>query len=665
MQISLKFKLLISFLLLVAIPIIILGYMSYDMASDSLQATIEQGLRDDTKLTAEAIERTLKASEDILKVASMNSFLDEAVLKMDEENKIKAFNYLNELQREHKDLIEMLILVDTKGKTVCTNESLTSSVNLSNRDYIQRATKGVEVISDVVFSKFTNEPVVAIGKPLKVDDKVVGVLVGTIKFEKISGHAAEIKVGENGYAYMLDKQGLIVYHPKKEKILKENLGNTDNQGLKKLVGKMKAGKTDEGFYTYEGVYKFIRFQPAGNWVVAITANYDEYMAAAYKIKKDTLIIIGVSLLVALTLAFIISSNIINPIKQLQNLMAKAGNGDLTVKANIKTRDEIKNLADSFNKMIGSQLGIVGQVRKGAQELAASSEEMAASAEQVSSATQEISTSIQQVAQDADKQNSTVVDASQALVQLSSLVQLAQSKALTVNKSSEDTMETAQEGRTKVKETVQAIHIINEKSQDTANVVQELNQLSAQVGEIITPIHSIPDQTNLLALNAAIEAARAGEHGRGFAVVAEEVRKLAEESNKGANEIATLVHEMIKHTEKAVQSMDQGKQAVENGVAIVNSTDQAFAKIIKAVEETVKNVKEIVEVTKEEVATSDQVVGLIDLVATITENTATNSQEVSAAAEEQTAAVETVASGSEQISALANSLEEMVRKFKLE
>ncbi|MFZ5755159.1 MAG: methyl-accepting chemotaxis protein, partial [Bacillota bacterium] len=382
-------------------------------------------------------------------------------------------------------------------------------------------------------------------------------------------------------------------------------------------------------------------------------------------KNRTLIIIGIALLIALSLAYFLSAkNIINPLRQLQQLMEKAGKGDLTVYAQVRTKDEIQALGESFNQMITHQGEIVRQVRTSAQELAASSQEMAASSEQVSSATEQITASIQQVAKDADAQNNSVIEASKSLVQLASLVKLAQHKALSANERSANTMRIAQDGRTKVEETVQAMNIINEKSSDTAEVVQRLSKLSAKIGEIISTINAIAAQTDLLALNAAIEAARAGEHGRGFAVVADEVRKLSEESHKGASEIAALVSEMVKETNKAVESMRSGKEAVENGVKVVKATDQVFAEIIDAVEETVGNIQEIVEITKDEVATSDQVVNLINTIASISEATAANSQEVSAAAEEQASAVQTVAATAEETSAMANSLENLVRVFKL-
>lgn len=664
MRLSLKAKLVLMFVLLISIPVLVLGFFSYKMAADSLQQTIEQQLKENNKLIAESIELTVESVREYVKLVSKTPQLIETAANS-QADKTEAFAYMADLQRENSSLLEMLIITDLQGKTIMTNQSLTANEDLSDRDYLKKALGGSEAISEVIMSRFTGKPVIAIAEPLKLENKVVGALVATILFDKIFEHAAKVKIGENGYAYMIDKNGLVVYHPKKEKIFKENLGDTDNPELKALVQKMKAGETADGYYTYEGVKKFVRFQPAGNWVLAITANYDEYMAPAFAIKNRTLIIIGVALLLALSLSYILSTrNIINPLKQLQLLMEKAGKGDLTVYAQISTKDEIQALGESFNQMITHQAEIVRQVRTSAQELVASSQEMAASSEQVNSATEQITASIQQVAKDADTQNSSVIEASKALVQLASLVQLAQHKALSANEKSANTMKTAQDGRIKVMETVQAIHVINEKASDTAEVVQQLSKLSATIGEIISTINAIAAQTDLLALNAAIEAARAGEHGRGFAVVAEEVRKLSEESHQGASEIAALVSEMVKLTDKAVESMKDGKEAVDNGVKVVKATDQAFAEIIAAVEETVRNIQEIVDITRDEVATSEQVVNLINTIASITEATAANSQEVSAATEEQAAAVQTVAATAEETSAMANSLENLVRVFKL-
>ena len=160
--------------------------------------------------------------------------------------------------------------------------------------------------------------------------------------------------------------------------------------------------------------------------------------------------------------------------------------------------------------------------------------------------------------------------------------------------------TAQMGRSKVKETVEAMEVINRSTGDTADILGVLNNLSKRIGGIIHTINEIAEQTNLLALNAAIEAARAGEHGRGFTVVAEEVRKLSIQSNQGASQIADMVKEMVSQTEKAVKSMEYGKQAVDNGVKITDETDETFKDIIDAVEQIVTNIEEITDITKDEI-----------------------------------------------------------------
>ena len=664
MNISLKMKLIFSFFVLIVAAVSVLGVMSYKMASEALQDVIEQSLRHSTDQAAESISRTLTNAEGILDVASKNNSLAKTAARTDGASGIESFQFISQVQSENKALFERLIIVDARGRSVMDSENQVSNTDLSDRDYVQESLRGKDSTSEVIISKFTDKPVVAVAHPLELEGKIVGALVGTINFNGISEHAAEVEIGETGYAYMLDRQGLIVYHPKKDKILVENLSQTSSTELKTLVEKMKQGETGEGFYTYEGVYKFVRYEPSGKWTVAVTANFNDYMAPALTIRNRTLAIVIIATIIALIIAYLVSAGITNPIRQLQSLMELAGQGDLTVSSEIKTRDEIKALGDSFNVMISSQSKIVSEVRNNTQELSAGSQEMAASSEQISSATQQIGASMQQVAADAERQNASIVDASKALIELSSLVQIAQNKAVSANESSMNTMKTAQDGRAKVKEMVGAMDIIREKSDESARVIDKLNELSSKIGEIVTTINAIADQTNMLALNAAIEAARAGEHGKGFAVVAEEVRKLAEESNKGANEIATLIHEMGSQTEEAVQSMDEGKHAVDNGIQVVNTTDATFADIINAVDSSVRSIKEIEDITKAEVATSDQVVKLIDAIASVAEATAAASEEVSSAAEEQTAAVETLSSTAQQTSSMANDLEELVQKFKV-
>ncbi|WP_160686515.1 methyl-accepting chemotaxis protein [Clostridium sp. C2-6-12] len=666
MKISLKAKLMAAFLILISVPMWVLGYSSYTMSSKALQASVQQQLKEQTYDTSLLIQKTIDSVKLTIKTASLNHSLVD-VAKQESSGEIdNAFEYIQDIQKENQDYIEALVITNDKGKVIIDSQSKNPNTDLSDRDYMKKAlSTGKETVSEVVTSKVSNKPVVTIAYPLKEGDKIIGTLVGSIKFESISAYAAKVKVGENGYAYMIDRNGLILSHPDVSKILKENASDKANDEFKAIIEEMKAGKASEAFYTYNNVYKYTVFQPAGNWVIAVTANYNEYMAPAIAIRNNTFIIIIIAIIVAMIGAYLYSTKgIINPIKELEKLMKRAGDGDLTVKISIKSKDEIEELGNSFNEMIKHQDEIVRNVRSAAEQLNAASEEMAASSEEISATTEEVSATINQVAQDAEKQNESIVDVSGVLVQLASLVQLAQNRAKSTSSNAAETIAVADRGREKVEETVKAMNNISAGSEETAKALEAVNNLSVKVGGIITTINAIAEQTNLLALNAAIEAARAGEHGKGFSVVADEVRKLSEESDDRAKEITSLVSEMMKEIKNAVAAMERAKTEVNNGVVIVSETDKAFVNIREAIENISNHVNQILDITGDEVASSDKVVKLINDIATVTESNAANSENVSLAAEEQASAINNLTSTAEETSAMAEELTRLVEKFEI-
>lgn len=665
MKTSLRLKLTLAFLILITVPISILGSITYNMSSKALQTSIEQQLVQNTSQTAELIEKTINSSKAAIQQASLNSLLGRIENNAVQADKDEAFQYIHQVKENNQDFLEAVTIVDTNGQAIMDSDSKSPNLNISDRDYFKTALSGSEAVSQVLISKVTGKPAILVAYPLKYNDRIVGVITGRISFSTISDYAKRIKVGNSGYAYMIDKNGLLVYHPDSSKILKENLSDTTSKDLKALVEQMKAGSTSQGFYTYQGIKKYVAFKPVGNWVVAITAEYNDYMAPAVKIRNATILISLIAIILAILCAYLFSSrSIINPIKKLEKLMSRAGEGDLNVKISIKSNDEIKELGDSFNTMIAHQHEIVRNVLSSAQQLNAASEEMAASTEEIDAASEEINASMSQVAQDAENQNNSIITISEVLVQLSSLVQLAKNRAGASSTNADHTMEVAHLGRLKVDETVKAIDMISKGTDETAKALEELSNLSVQVAGVVNTINAISEQTNLLALNAAIEAARAGENGKGFSVVADEVRKLSEESKNKAKAISALVDEMIQYTKNAVNSMERSKSEVKNGVIIVSETDEAFVKIINAVKDIVDNVGEILEITNDEVASSDQIVKLINEMATMTESTSSVSENVSSAANDQLAAIEGLTSSAQETSAMAEELTNLVERFKI-
>ncbi|WP_442857132.1 methyl-accepting chemotaxis protein [Bacillus sp. FJAT-45037] len=290
--------------------------------------------------------------------------------------------------------------------------------------------------------------------------------------------------------------------------------------------------------------------------------------------------------------------------------------------------------------------------------------MVASITDVAVAAANASKNTKQVVKDAEVGKDSVVDASQALLELSALVQIAKDKAKSASMSSGTTIEYAENGVRHVTLTVECMERIQESTTNSEDVMGELSEYSNRIGQLTNTITGIAEQTNLLALNAAIEAARAGESGRGFAVVADEVRKLAEQTNHEAKEVREFVSKIAVGTEEALVSVQRSREDAQIGVQAVHQSGESIKYILEAVRKTASDVDQIANIANEEVASSDKIIELIDAVASTIERTATNSQDLSEYTMKTTDSLEQMKQQINELNSMTSQLKENVGKFNL-
>ena len=379
----------------------------------------------------------------------------------------------------------------------------------------------------------------------------------------------------------------------------------------------------------------------------------------------TLGTVGVAvLIIGIMFSVWAARKVTRPIQLIGRLMQQAGQGDLTVRAQVTSRDEIGRLAQSFNAMLANQADLVGAVSRASQEIAAASEHLAASSEEMSSTVADVANTIVRVADNAQAGETAAETAAQALAGLADLITLAKERAVSAQGASSITSEAAASGQSKVAGTVASIGGMKAKIMETEALIGQLNEYSSQISVITETITGIAAQTNLLALNAAIEAARAGEAGKGFAVVAEEVRRLAEQSSQGAQEVAALLGKVTDSTASAVTAAQHSRSGLEQVVQSTDAASTALDSILAAAGGTVADIDRIMQVADEEVYTSGKMVNLIEILTQGLQETAGLSKEVAAVAEQTAGVVETVAASAEQLTSMAAELKSMVVRFKV-
>lgn len=652
---SIRTKITLCLILTVLVSLVASGASSIALNYNSTMSTAEQMMCETAVLAAGRAQQELKAYKNavmevgcIPELSSRNVSTEEKRAIIDERVSMHGFQ---------------------RGNIIGLNGiSIFDGKDYSDREYVRQAMQGNVFVSEPLISKITGELSIMVAAPLYEDgvygSDIVGVVYFVLRETFLNDIVSAIQIGENSRAYMINKSGDTIADITLDTVTVQNIEKEaqSNPALKELAAihsEMRRGETGFGSYTSEMDKMFAAYAPVEDtdgWSIAVTAPQLNYLASTRDAMVINITVIAVSILISIMIALTLAIRISKPMRACADRMKLLVEGDLeTPIPQITSKDETGMLAEStaslveglrtvindigylLNEManqnldvstkheevyVGSFRNILFSMRNMKKALSGAMLQVNHSAGEVSDASNQLAASAQMLGQGTTEQASSVQELAARISVISEQVKSTAKGALEV--------------RSQTHQTGEEILLCNQKMQSLVEAMQKIQESSEEIEKILKTIDDIAFQTNILALNAAVEAARAGSAGKGFAVVAEEVRNLAGKSAAAAKNTSALI--------------GRSTEAVHIGTGIAQNTAEVLTEVVDSIQAVVGAIDNIAVVSNEQSEAVEQISEGISQISIVVQSN-------SATAEESAAT-------SEQLSAEAASLKELVDQFTL-
>lgn len=620
----------------------IAGIVSTMVTRYSTTSALEKNVLETAELAAMAAEN--KISTYVLTVAEMASnpiLVDENVSPEEKQAFIQ----------ERTDAYYMRFggMADTDGYDVVHD------VNISEEPFFQAAVQGNGYMSTPYIDG--EDIYLMVAAPIREGDAVKGVLYFQCDTDILQSIIEGLKIGEEGEAYILDKEGTTIAYVDQESVMnRENVMRDaaeapDDEGLQTVAvieKKMTLGEVGvERFYYAEdqsnNIQSYAPIAGTDGWSIAVTVDEDEFMRPAeYGNLMQTAVCI-VACFVIILISMRVSHSIVMPVVKCAKRIQALSQGDLgSPVPQVKSKDETRILADStaqlvkdFGAIIHEMQDILGAIADGDltrevsgqpypgdfavlwESLRVISDKLNATMAGIVSASGQVSTGSDQVASTAAVLSQGAVEQTSAVEELSGTISNMSVEAKGIAQMTDQAKDVVGEAGGKLQESSEYIDSLNQ-------AMSQITQSSDEIRRIIDTIENIAFQTNILALNAAVEAARAGTSGKGFAVVAEEVRELATKSDQAAKATKELI-------ERSVKAVGSGSLVVGKVTDSVTAAAKMAGEAVEQMEQVAKGVEDQTDAIEQAAAGIVQISGVVQNNSATAEESAATSQELSSQA----------------------------------
>ncbi|MDR0569187.1 MAG: methyl-accepting chemotaxis protein [Spirochaetaceae bacterium] len=459
-----------------------------------------------------------------------------------------------------------------------------------------------EIIGEPFSQTVNGKPayVISIAAPVFNGDQQPVGFVGIDVNLTVLQSVAEIKPFDSGEVMVFSHSGINMVHQNPSLIgsslTQEFTAIFGSSGAAQITGSLKTGK--DALFQYEGrevvTFPFYVGSSADALTAVASVPVKTVLSPVHLMRDFTIILAGVAILITAAVSSILAKGIVKPILGVISMLKdiSEGEGDLTKRINLTSRDEIGDMAHYFNLTLEKIRSLIVVIKEQSVSLADIGSELSGNMTNTAAAMNEISENIQSIngqvrnqARSVSETGSTMQDITQSIEQLNEHIENQSSNIAHSSSSIEEMIanitsvtQTLIHNVENVRHLASASELGHSSLQEVSTDIQEIAKESEGLLEITAVMENIASQTNLLSMNAAIEAAHAGESGKGFAVVADEIRKLAESSGEQSNTIAEVLKKIKNSIDKIMESTDavlNRFEAIDSGVKLVSEQEESI------------------------------------------------------------------------------------------
>lgn len=498
------------------------------------------------------------------------------------------------------------------------------NADISGEAFFQAALEGKSYMS-TPYSE-GNDMYLVVSAPVISNGTVQGVVYFQCDTNLLQSIITEIQIGEEGDAYILDKEGTTIAAVETEEVqsqenlISEMADNPDDEYIQKLGSiekKMIAGESGIGRYTYPAednaayIQGYAPIPGTDGWSVAVTLSEDEFLHYAYVGNNVQLLICALLCIIVIVISAFVCRSITTPIVSCAKRLHALSEGDLKspvpeARGKDETRilsDSTAHLVESFRVMmneIGSILNSIadgnltaesvkehypGDFKALQASLATITDKLNQTMSGIAQATSRVSEGSAEVASSGMALSQGSIQQASAVVELSGTLSDMDEDAKKTALLSEKTKTTVNNAGAQLQESRQHIDELNE-------AMELITSTSGEIKKIIDTIDDIAAQTNILALNASVEAARAGEAGKGFAIVANEVRELAHKSDEAAKATMNLIQRSISAVSSGSEAVKEVTVSVTAVATLAGQVTEQMDRMAEAVERQTTSINQV-------------------------------------------------------------------------